>query len=79
VQKDDKNTVSVISVRIDEDIKQRFRDFCKASGCSISVAVNMFVRACLSQKRIPIDVVSSAYAAKPQSLPDARKRSAQSP
>jgi DNA-damage-inducible protein J len=73
----DKDAMSTITIRRDANVKEQFRTFCKASGTTASTAINMFVRACIKQKRIPIDVVSSTSFAmvateKPQRLPRAR-------
>ena len=50
---------SVLSVRLDEDIKRRFDAFCSDAGMNASVAVNMFVRAVLREKRIPFEVTGN--------------------
>ena len=50
---------SVLSVRLDEDIKRRFDAFCSDAGMNASVAVNMFVRAALREKRIPFEVTGN--------------------
>jgi len=47
---------TTLSVRMDEDIKKRFDFFCADAGMNATVAVNMFVRAVLKQKRIPFEV-----------------------
>jgi len=50
---------SVLSVRLDEDIKHRFDAFCADAGMNASVAVNMFIRAVIREKRIPFDIVGN--------------------
>jgi len=50
---------SVLSVRLDEDVKRRFDAFCSDAGMNASVAVNMFVRAVIREKRIPFDIVGN--------------------
>ena len=49
----------VLSVRMDDDIKRRFDVFCADAGMNASVAVNMFVRAVIREKRIPFDIMGS--------------------
>jgi len=44
---------------MDDDIKRGFDDFCNEVGINTSVAVNMFVRAVLREKRIPFEIASS--------------------
>ena len=50
---------STLSVRIDEDIKRRFDAFCADAGMNASVAVNMFVRAVIREKKIPFEIIGS--------------------
>jgi len=50
---------TTVTIRIDEDVKCRFEDFCADVGMNMSVAVNMFIRASLREKRIPFQIISS--------------------
>jgi DNA-damage-inducible protein J len=50
---------ATLSVRIDENVKRRFDAFCADAGMNASVAVNMFVRAVIREKKIPFDVVGN--------------------
>ncbi|MDR0293948.1 MAG: type II toxin-antitoxin system RelB/DinJ family antitoxin [Oscillospiraceae bacterium] len=50
---------AVLSVRIDEDIKRRFDCFCADAGLNASVAVNMFVRAVIRNKKIPFEITGN--------------------
>ena len=47
---------STLSVRIDDEIKKSFDSFCNDVGMNPSVAVNMFIRAVLREKRIPFEI-----------------------
>ena len=47
---------SVLSVRIEEDIKKKFDRFCNDAGLNPSIAVNMFIRATLRQRKIPFEI-----------------------
>ena len=51
---------TTVTIRVDEDIKRRFEEFCSDVGMNMSVAVNMFIRASLREKRIPFQIGSSA-------------------
>ena len=51
---------SVLSVRVEDDIKKNFDTFCSNAGLNASVAVNMFIRATLRERRIPFEI-SDAY------------------
>jgi len=50
---------TTITIRIDEDIKRKFDEFCAEVGLNMSVAVNIFIRASLREKRIPFQIESS--------------------
>ena len=51
--------VATLSIRMDEDIKKRFDIFCADAGMNATVAVNMFARAVLREKRIPFEIVGN--------------------
>jgi DNA-damage-inducible protein J len=62
---------AILSIRMDEDIKRRFDIFCADVGMNATVAVNMFVRAVLREKRIPFEITGSGdafYSAKNQDV-----------
>jgi DNA-damage-inducible protein J len=50
---------TTLSVRMDEQIKKRFDAFCADAGMNASVAVNIFARAVLREKRIPFQIEGS--------------------
>ena len=50
---------TTVTIRIDEDIKRRFDEFCADIGMNMSVAVNIFIRASLRERRIPFQIKSS--------------------
>ena len=47
---------TTLNVRIDEDIKREFDAFCVRAGLNTSVAVNMFARAVLRERKIPFEI-----------------------
>jgi DNA-damage-inducible protein J len=47
---------ATMNVRIDENVKKSFDEFCVGVGLNASVAVNMFVRAVLRSRSIPFAV-----------------------
>ena len=51
---------TTLSVRMDENIKRRFDDFCADVGMNASVAVNIFARAVLRQGRIPFMITADS-------------------
>lgn len=50
---------TVLSVRMDEHLKRQFDVFCADAGLNASVAVNMFVRAVIREKKIPFDIIGT--------------------
>jgi DNA-damage-inducible protein J len=62
---------ATLSIRMDEDIKRRFDIFCADAGMNATVAVNMFARAVLREKRIPFKITGNDdpfYSAKNQAI-----------
>jgi len=47
---------AVLNVRMDENIKKEFDAFCRKAGFNASVAVNMFARAVLRERKIPFEI-----------------------
>lgn len=58
--------MAVVSVRMDDEVKKQFEQFCDSIGISVSAAVNMFARMALREDRLPFDV-------KGNSAPEAKK------
>jgi DNA-damage-inducible protein J len=52
-------TQSVLSVRLDSDVKKRFDAFCEDVGMNASVAVNLFVRNVIGQGKIPFEIAQT--------------------
>ncbi len=50
---------TTLSIRMDKEVKERFDAFCADVGMNATVAVNMFARAVLREKRIPFEISSS--------------------
>lgn len=49
---------SILSVRMDENLKREFDEFCAEVGLNSSVAVNLFVRTVVREKRIPFEITN---------------------
>lgn len=47
---------TTLNVRMDADLKKEFDTFCSKVGLNTSVAVNMFARAVLRERRIPFEI-----------------------
>ena len=51
---------ATITARVDEHDKMDFDAFCANVGLNTSVAINLFVKAVLREKRIPFEITQSA-------------------
>ena len=51
---------TTLSIRMDENIKKRFDAFCADAGMNATVAVNIFARAVLRERRIPFEIAGFA-------------------
>lgn len=53
--------LTTMSIRVDENDKRRFDDFCNQTGLNASVAVNMYIKAVLKDNRIPFEITADAF------------------
>ena len=49
---------AMLSVRMEESLKQEFDAFCAEIGMNASVAVNIFARTVVREKRIPFEITT---------------------
>lgn len=49
-------TQAIITARLDPDDVKDFDEFCSKVGIDSSVAINLFVKAVLREKRIPFEI-----------------------
>jgi addiction module RelB/DinJ family antitoxin len=61
-----------VTIRVDEDTKKEFDDFCDNVGMNVTTAINMFIRATLRTRELPF-VVTDAEPHKSQDDMAARK------
>ena len=54
---------TTVTIRVDDEVKRRFDEFCNNVGMNMSVAVNMFIRAALRENKIPfpIEATTTSY------------------
>jgi DNA-damage-inducible protein J len=50
---------TTLSVRMDSDVKQELDALCADVGMTTSVAINMFAKAFIRERRLPFEVVAS--------------------
>ncbi|GHS89866.1 hypothetical protein FACS189487_10900 [Campylobacterota bacterium] len=64
-------TQSTLSVRLDTDTKKAFDTFCSDVGMNASVAVNVFIKATLREKRLPFEVAQNSISELHRRIADA--------
>ncbi|MBR1529550.1 MAG: type II toxin-antitoxin system RelB/DinJ family antitoxin [Oscillospiraceae bacterium] len=47
-----------ISVRMDEELKTEFEDFCKSIGLTMSAAICVFAKRVVAEQKIPFELVA---------------------
>jgi len=47
---------TTLSIRMDENLKKQFDAFCSDVGMNTSVAINIFAKTVLREKRIPFEI-----------------------
>ncbi len=47
---------TLMSIRIDEDLKKDFEEVCTRMGLSMSSAINVFAKTVVREKRIPFEI-----------------------
>lgn len=52
-----------ITARIDASDKAAFEEFCSDVGLTTSMAINLFIKAVLREKRIPFEIAKSKHPA----------------
>ncbi len=50
---------TTLSIRMDENVKKQFDAFCAEVGMNTSVAINLFAKAVLRERRIPFEIVAN--------------------
>lgn len=50
-----------LNIRIDEDLKKQFEDFCANVGLNMTAAINIFAKKVVSEQRIPFEIVSDPF------------------
>ena len=49
---------STLSIRMDANVKKQFDAFCSEVGMNASVAVNLFAKAVLRERKIPFEIAA---------------------
>lgn len=48
--------MGMICIRIDDDTKKQFQDFCDSAGISVSAAITIFVKSSIRENKLPFEV-----------------------
>ena len=51
---------ATLSVRMDENVKKQFDAFCAEVSMNTSVAINLFAKAVLRERKIPFEIAQCA-------------------
>lgn len=51
---------ATITIRVDQNLKDKFDNLCEDFGLSITSAFNIFMKAVVREKRIPFEIQSSS-------------------
>ena len=49
---------TTICIRLDENLKKEFEQFCSSTGMSMSTAINIFIMKSVREQRIPFDITA---------------------
>ena len=50
---------TTLSIRMDENVKKQFDAFCSEVGMNTSVAINLFAKAVLRERKIPFEIATN--------------------
>lgn len=50
--------MATITARIDDELKVDFNEFCDEIGINASSLINMFLKACVREQKIPMDITA---------------------
>ena len=59
-------STATFSIRMDSQLKRELDAICNEFGMSTSVAINVFARAVVRERRIPFEITVTPRASKPQ-------------
>ncbi len=52
---------STINVRVDEELKKQFDEFCNETGLTISSAINLFITKVVKERQIPFAITADPF------------------
>lgn len=54
---------ATFSVRMDENLKSQFENICEEFGMNMSIAINVFARAVVRERKIPFEIAAKPISA----------------
>lgn len=48
--------MATICIRVDDETKKKFQEFCKSAGISTSAAISIFVKSVVRENKLPFEV-----------------------
>lgn len=52
---------TTINVRMDEELKKQFENFCNETGLNISTAINIFIKTVVRENQIPFKITGDPF------------------
>ena len=69
---------TIVTIRVDENAKKRFDEFCEDVGINMSAALNMFIYTVIREQKIPFEISSDRDKAFEKLMKSVEKIQAQS-
>ena len=52
---------ATINIRIDEELKKQFENFCNDTGLNISTAINIYIKTVVKEQQIPFKIMADPF------------------
>lgn len=52
--------MTTICVRVDDELKKEFQEFCDSAGISLSTAITIFIKSVTRENKLPFEVKGAA-------------------
>lgn len=57
-----------VNIRMDEDLKKQFDDFCQNTGMTMTTAICIFVKKVVAEQKIPFEITANDPIYSPESV-----------
>lgn len=55
---------STINIRVEEETKKQFENFCNETGLNVSTAINLFIKTVIRENEIPFKITADPFYSK---------------